>query len=159
MNSAGGSSGETNAELAGEFGVAGGSHRSGLFVAHVNVSYTAAVSAKSLDEAVDAIARQPENDVHVPIQQALNENVRSSHNGTPASRLRRVYLCFSTRLRVGTKRQACEVEPGSTLLRAHPDGLCLNRSAILPDVKRLIHPAMDFCFYIAVQPQRQFAVA
>ena len=63
---------------------------------HVNSSYTAIARAKSLDEAVDAVAREPEDDVHTPIEQTLDENIGSSHRGTPESG-RVVLPCVSMR--------------------------------------------------------------
>ena len=76
MNASRTGSGNTHAEPAGELRVGAGHKSGGLFMPHMNESYPLLLLAESLEDSIDAIARQTEYGVNAPGEQAFYEYVR-----------------------------------------------------------------------------------
>jgi hypothetical protein len=67
--------GEADAELAGELRVPDGRHRGHFLVPHVDVAQLVLPLAQRLHEAVDAVAREPEDHLGAPFDQPVDDDV------------------------------------------------------------------------------------
>ena len=72
-------SGQTNAQLAGEFRIPARHERRGFFMPHLDETDLVLARAQRLHDAVDAIAGKPEDDFHAPIQQSFNQYIGGCH--------------------------------------------------------------------------------
>src|SRR5262245_4119640 len=78
MNSAGARRCDTNAELAGVFGVAGGHERCCFFMADLNEAYFVGALAQRLYDAVDAVTGHSEHHINAPVMDRIDQNIGRS---------------------------------------------------------------------------------
>ena len=68
-----------------------------LFVAHLHEANLVLAGAKGFDHAFDSIAQQPENEVHIPFEQTLDErHLTQSYSSMEA--MARLHEQFVSRL-------------------------------------------------------------
>ncbi len=52
---------------------------------HVNIANAIVMNTECLNKAIDAVSGKSKDNLHTPIQQAFDKNIRCSHYGTPTS--------------------------------------------------------------------------
>jgi hypothetical protein len=72
--------GEVNAQSPGELGIAAGHQSRRLLMTYLHEADTVLALSQRLHDAVDAIARQPEDDVDTPFQEAFHHAISSSRS-------------------------------------------------------------------------------
>src|SRR3954463_2710718 len=68
--------GEANAQAPGELGIAAGHQRRRFLVAHLYEADAVLALSQRLHDAVDAVARQPEDGIAAPFEQACHQAIR-----------------------------------------------------------------------------------